>query len=509
MAWLLGVVGLAGGVYLSTLAPSLSWAHHGADGGDLAAAVATGGVPHPSGYPTYVLLGQLFARLPLGDLAHRLNVMSATWAALTVGVVYLIALRTLRMVGDGAGGAHRRVVAAAGALAFAFSPLFWSQALIVEVHTLHAFFVAVVTYLVVRWMDEPNPRLLGAASLAMGMGLGNHLTLALLGPPLLVLLWDRREQLPTSLGKVAAVVLPFFLGLSVYATLPLRARQSPPINWGDPRTVEGFLWTVTGRAYGPYVFALPLRYLPDRLGAWARLLVEQFGWWGLVPGLVGAWWLGQRSKAFARATLLLVVGTSIYAIGYDTADSHVYLIPAYVAFALWLAWGLEWARSWLAERMAARVRAVALCVLALAVVLPSLLIHYRALDLSADTEARDYAYEALAALAPDAVVVSSTDRHTFALWYTRYGEGRRPDVAVVDAGLLGYEWYRRTVAGAHPDLAPVVGALGKEAGTAALIRLALERGPVYVTDPGAEMEARYTLLQEGPVYRVAGEGDGP
>ncbi|MGC8878576.1 MAG: protein O-mannosyl-transferase family, partial [Anaerolineae bacterium] len=56
-------------VYLITLAPSITWCNDGADGGDLITATVTGGVPHPSGYPTYLLLGSLFVHLPLGDLA--------------------------------------------------------------------------------------------------------------------------------------------------------------------------------------------------------------------------------------------------------------------------------------------------------------------------------------------------------------------------------------------------------------------------------------------------------
>ena len=47
-------------VYLASLAPGLTWANFGADGGDLIAAAATGGVAHPTGYPFYLLLARLF-----------------------------------------------------------------------------------------------------------------------------------------------------------------------------------------------------------------------------------------------------------------------------------------------------------------------------------------------------------------------------------------------------------------------------------------------------------------
>ena len=39
-----------------TAAPGLTWAHFGADGGDLLAAAAVHGIPHPPGYPLYLLL---------------------------------------------------------------------------------------------------------------------------------------------------------------------------------------------------------------------------------------------------------------------------------------------------------------------------------------------------------------------------------------------------------------------------------------------------------------------
>ncbi len=43
-------------VYLFTMAPGLTWANSGADGGDLITAAATGGVAHPTGYPTFLLI---------------------------------------------------------------------------------------------------------------------------------------------------------------------------------------------------------------------------------------------------------------------------------------------------------------------------------------------------------------------------------------------------------------------------------------------------------------------
>ena len=48
------------GLYAASLAPGLTWAHQGADGGELLAAAAANGVPHPPGYPLYIMLLQLW-----------------------------------------------------------------------------------------------------------------------------------------------------------------------------------------------------------------------------------------------------------------------------------------------------------------------------------------------------------------------------------------------------------------------------------------------------------------
>ena len=59
--------------YLLTMAPTVTfW-----DAGELIAATKILGIPHPPGTPLYVLLGRLFAMLPIaGDIAVRINILS-------------------------------------------------------------------------------------------------------------------------------------------------------------------------------------------------------------------------------------------------------------------------------------------------------------------------------------------------------------------------------------------------------------------------------------------------
>src|SRR6266540_4158557 len=114
----IGVAAFA--VYVRTLAPSITYG----DSPELTTAAYQLGVPHPTGYPLYMLLGHLFIGLiPFGEPAYRMNLLSAVFAAAAVGLIYLLGLRIVR----------NRAASAAAALLYAFSLTFWSQAVITEV----------------------------------------------------------------------------------------------------------------------------------------------------------------------------------------------------------------------------------------------------------------------------------------------------------------------------------------------------------------------------------------
>ena len=425
-------------VYLLTLAPTLTWAHDGADGGDLVVAVLTGGVPHPPGYPTYLLLGSLFARLQVGDPAFRLNLMSAVSAAAAAAVTGWTATQL---------AAERRQwpIGLMAGLALAFSPVLWSQAVIAEVYAPAALFTALVLWLALsaedQWWRLP------ALGWALGAGLGVHLTLVLLAP--VAGLTALRALRPGKLrwSQLVGLSLGLALGLVPFVLLPLRARGGAPVNWGEATTFDGWWWLVSAQLYRPYVFALPLSALPARLSAWAGLMVRQFTPLGAMLAVVGWQRLWHRDRALTLALGATSLVFSAYAISYNTTDSYVYLVPVFVIVALTLALGLVEALPWLETRwrQPGRDRALAL---GLALLLPAveLVAGWPAADLSHDRAAHDFGVAVMGQAPPNAVLVTKRDAHTFALWYFHYGLGQRPDVAVVDSNLWGFEWYRRPLA---------------------------------------------------------------
>ncbi len=88
----MGVFALVLTGYVLTLAPTVTfW-----DAGELIAAVHTLGIPHPPGTPLFVLLGHVWSMmLPLGEVAWRLNLMSATFSAAGAAFFFLVVHYTL------------------------------------------------------------------------------------------------------------------------------------------------------------------------------------------------------------------------------------------------------------------------------------------------------------------------------------------------------------------------------------------------------------------------------
>ncbi|HQE92800.1 MAG TPA: DUF2723 domain-containing protein [Anaerolineae bacterium] len=420
---------LAGGsallVYGLTMAPALTWAHWGADGGDFIAAAATGRMPHPPGFPLYLTLARALVWLPLHNPAWRLNLLSAVMAA---GTVTLTALTLQRQE-------KSPWIVLAASLTLAFAPLFWSQALITEVYTTAAFFVALANYEVRVASGElrATNRRWVLAGIVCGLGMAVHPTLVLLLPLWMVARVGNARQGASRplVQQCACCGVGVAVGLLPYALLPLLGRWPQP--WGDLRTFAGWWDGVTARLYRGYAFGLPLADWPARLTAWAALGARQFTPVGGALVLLGGG-VGWRERRWEGLGLAVAFGLlSLFAIGYNTPDSMMYLVPLLPLLIPWL--GLGW--HWLVEQ-----GVPAWATLALPLVL--LVWNWQTVDLHRDDEAVLWYNRVLAATPAEAVLITTAgDPYTFALWYAQEALGLRPDVLVIDGNLWWQESYQQ------------------------------------------------------------------
>jgi hypothetical protein len=443
-------------VYLASMAPGLTWANFGADGGDLIAAAATGGIAHPPGYPLYLLLARLFQLLPIGSLAYRTNLMSAFTTAMTAVLVYALVGKSLSYSNP----EKYWMAGLASGIAFGLAPLIWSQAVITEVYALHSFLVALILLLSVIHFPVGRGlvRLDRIMGLVFGLAMGNHVTMIVL-LPVVLLTTIVRVTGPEQGSPVRVFRMEYrslirrivwsAVGLLVYFTLPLRALSQPPVNWGNPINWAGFMWLVSGKLYQDLVLKLEFLSVLERVQAAVALLLTQFGIVGISAGLVGLVIFFKPTR-LNIGMLWITIASAAFAIGYATTDAFMYLIPAFLCFSIWIGIGLGGMMNASSQKMHAVSSLIS------AILIFTLLVqawnHLPQVDASHDSRAESFGQSVLTLAPARALVFAEGDGAIFTLWYYQYALRDRPDLAIIAPDLLGFNWYLQTLQATYPDL---------------------------------------------------------
>lgn len=420
-------------VYFRTLAVSIVWG----DSPELTAAASNAGIPHPTGYPLYMMLAHAFMRLvPVGSIAYRMNLLAALSAGAAVALIYLL----LRRV-SGA-----RWASGVTALAFAYSRTFWSQSVIAEHYPFALLGSAALLACVLAWDRRGERYWLFTAAIVYGLCLTHHMMSLLLAPGLLYFALTSRHR-SLFLRELPRTLPLFLLPLSLYAYLPLAALRDPPTNWGDPRTWDRFLMHVSGCQYHQAMFHMTRAQLWGHvkdytglgLNGSAGFLRTQFGpgFFWLAP--LGAWSLARRRWRLFVLTLLIYLADVIYALNYYIYNVEVYYLPSHLMVALWIACGLRQCGVWLGllwRRLAlpaAYRRALNGMLGATLLAMPVSLLwaNWQINDHHKDWNALMYARAAVASLKPHAVLLAGGDDYYFPLMYTCFVEHRRPDVILL------------------------------------------------------------------------------
>lgn len=438
--WLVGIVLAVGllALYAYTSAPGVL----AGDSAEFQFAAPLLGVPHPTTYPLYTLLGWFSAVLvPLRTPAWRVTFVSAVCAALAVLLLLVLARRIGMRLG----------AALIGALMLGLSPGVWNAATQAEVYTLLLLLLC-ATALALLAAHE-RPALLGVAAFLTGMGFSHHGLFVFAGLPLLLLQVLRTSCAADQAAQprrarfwlVARVGGAFVLGLWPWLyTLVQYARYGPfdgqdfglPRHyfWGAPQSWAEAAQLLIGGPISGSLFRLP-----DAADTAATLrLVTERGWFelgpfGLALALVGLITLTRRNRAVAAGAMLVFGGTGAYLllIGPAAQDAPIFTLPMLLPGALWVACGADAIIAWVQRRRWQHASPLAQAVLG--VLLVGALVwgitrmpyaNKRHLHLF-----REFGTATLTALPPGAVVVTHWE-HGTTLQYLRLVEGLRPDVWV-------------------------------------------------------------------------------
>ncbi len=161
-------------------------------------------------------------------------------------------------------------------------------------------------------------------------------------------------------GKIVGpTFLLLLLGASFYLFMPFSSDQNPPINWGYPRTWQGFMHAITRGQYERVKLASVFTPLfLKQVGTYLMDLRSQFYWpiAILAAGpLVLGWKVGKKNIAWLATTLVSFVSVGIIFMILQNPKTdiqnlfigRVQYIQSHAIYVLWLGYGILMLMAWL------------------------------------------------------------------------------------------------------------------------------------------------------------------
>jgi hypothetical protein len=435
------------GLYFSMLPDRLTGSNFAGDSGDFLAAVLTRGVPHPTGYPTYLMLSAFAVAIPFGTPYFRLALLSAISASLA-SMLFMLWMQKFILENH----KFSKWIAFITAVTFGTIPLFWSQAVIVEVYALNSlFFLGVIWWIgLLITTTNSNLKLFLWCALALegGLACGMHATILLMFPVLILAFIDfgcRGQS-----WKIIILQIGFFMtGMLIYLILPVRAFNYPPINWGNAQNLDGFLWMISGKPYQGLLTAVSPGTTLKNTANLMRVFLDQLSLPVFTLGLAGSILGTFKILRIKWLILWLTCVYFLFTLNYHTEDVIVYLIPAFTGFLCWVAVLLSKFVdfNWHAIK-AGQITLVLFSVYIFA----RPIFFYSEIDPRKDYSPATFAESYLDYVPAGAILIAQSDEDIFPLWYYHFGLGYRPDVRVIALPLTQFRWYQETFQKTYPDI---------------------------------------------------------
>ena len=224
-------------IYIHNLSSSI----YGGDSGDIATAVITNGVAHPSGSPLQTMLGILFLKIPIeATPAWKIGLVSSLFSSLTLLLIYKTTVELTKS----------KLFGILTALSVAFTYSFWLYAEVIEVFALNSFFISALIYLTIKYLQNKKTKFLIILALTIGLSLTNNQSIIILFPFIALSIVISNWKILLDIKTIFKCILFLVAGLTPYLYVLLSAQNDPEMNWGFAKNWENFWFLVTRQYYG-------------------------------------------------------------------------------------------------------------------------------------------------------------------------------------------------------------------------------------------------------------------
>ena len=448
-------------IYLLTLAPTVTFE----DSGELIAAAYNLGIPHEPGYPLFSIIGKLFSLIPVGNVAYRLNLMSAFFSSLAaVFICYstiiiiedtFINTKLWQNIGQKQISFIKYCVALSSGIFFGTSYEIWEQSIITEVYGLNNFFIALFILLTLIWnrqkTKESKLKYLFLISFIIGLTLTNHPSSLLIIPVFFIYIIVSDRTILLNFKTILKSVFYFFIGLLPFIYLPVASSFNPKMDWGNPENATNFIRTITRHQYQSQD-KITLNGFISQLVYSFKLLSEQWYPVFLIFAILGIYLIYKYNKNFfwfCFVYLFFSIPVMVYMTNTDIKNPisaeinkntlSVAFIPAYLLISAVIGIGLFYLINIIRTKKTIIYSLFAL--LSVLFAASNIYKNYRKEDKSTYYFPESYANNIFNTLPKNSLLFINWDPFGFPLNYYQFVENKRPDIIVIDQLLLKRSWY--------------------------------------------------------------------
>ncbi len=436
------------------------------DNGELAATSYFLGIPHPTGYPLFTIIGFLFSRIPIPiRIIQKLNLLSALYV--TIGVYFTIKIIKLLLDEFEKQSADKNdtktslyeelkiIISIFGGLVFAFSKTLWFQSTNYEVYSLNIALISmIIFYSLKAYFNEQtdSAKVSGRewlfVSVLFGLLLSHHLSGSFVIFPIAFLYFLNFSSYKFyNLLKYISVTL--LVVIVFYTFIPIRALMDPVVGFGKPENFVQSIDHITAKIYRPFFFSSSDKFF-NNLNFFSSSLLFHFNIYDfnnsefnvnilfIIFGLIYSFLYFRKFFYFLFGLLITYIVIPSF---YGIQDNDAYFLPAYFSISIFISLGVYSIIKQLNNNKLKKIFVLALVVL----LMVQFYFNFFRVDQSKNYLMEDYFSSIVKELETGAVVLNSSSwLHSMSLYF-QLVEKKRSDVVFVNYSFAKEKWYAEQV----------------------------------------------------------------
>ncbi len=428
-----------------------------ADSGLFSAAVVDLAIPLPPGYPTYLIIGYLFTKLPF-SLNTNLYLISILASCITLTLIFL----SVKLLCGKNINQFTNLAAFITTVSVAFSYQFWSGTINIESFPLTITFIFLILFLLLKTREliikndykfnQKIKKMILIISIVLGIGSGlNPIIVFSLIPIAIFALFFKDVLIKNKKFILSNILIILIITTLLYLYLPLRAQQNPYLNFGNPTTLSSIWDVMSGKGFVSKSesteiigFTLNFKILLKTLSHYFEILLIQFNPLLLLLSAIGMLSLKNRTSLLLMLISILLT-SSILGILYISGNQEYWFLPSFIALALFFGVAI----NNLASKTYSKIPQLPeklLIFFAITISLLPLFFWFNYLNRASNNITSTYIANLYSGIANNAILIGGGNIFEGQTAYAKFVSKTRPDIfPLIGNFYYDFKWYRQNI----------------------------------------------------------------